>query len=259
MLQQQIKEHIETTAAEVFELLSLCADRAFIDARECLKQFPSPLIDMPEGDVALERMDNSLYKVNTLFRVRHGGVEHFALPHFAFFTVVYLYLVDVLLNSLQLLRCNCQPRLIDRASNVVDQPRVLGRFRYFEVNKVLGLFGVHGLEENWEDGIVLELIFYPTMRDEQIHITIIRVPREHELDTIQHEMDYLLPYGVMKAYEADPQTRDLHNEFVGILYLFFLDLRAQLQLLYVVLEDKTEIEMPYDRFLFISKRDCLGV
>lgn len=64
---------------------------------------------MPKGNIALEWMNDSLNEVNTLLRVRHCGVEHFTLPHLTFFTVVHLYLVDVLLNGLQLLGCDGQP------------------------------------------------------------------------------------------------------------------------------------------------------
>lgn len=127
------------------------------------------------------------------------------------------------------------------------------------MNEILGFLGVHGFKENREDSIVLEFILYPTVRNEQIHITIVRIPRKHQLDTVQHQMDDLLPYGVVKTDEANPQTRYLHNELVSILYLFFLDLSAQLEFLYVVLEDEAEIKMPYYGFLLISKRNRLGV
>lgn len=128
MLEQQIKEDVEATAAEVFEFLSLRADRAFIDTRECLQQFSSPLVDVPKGNIALERMNDSLNEVNALLRVRHCGVEHFALPHLTFFAIVDFYLIYVLLYGLQLLRCDGQPGFVDRASDVMDQSRVLGRF-----------------------------------------------------------------------------------------------------------------------------------
>ena len=127
------------------------------------------------------------------------------------------------------------------------------------MDEILGFLGVHGLEQNREDGIVLEFILYPEMRNEQVHITVIRVPRKHKLNTIQHQMDDLLPYGVVEADEANAQTRDLHNELVGVLHLFFLDLSAQLELLYVVLEDEAEIEMPNNGLLLVPERNCLGV
>lgn len=90
------------------------------------------------------------------------------------------------------------------------------------MDEVLGFFGVHGLEQNREDGIIFKLILYPAMRYEQVHITVIWVARKHELDTVQHQMDDLLPYGVMETDEANTQTRDLHNKFIGVLHLFFL-------------------------------------
>lgn len=94
------------------------------------------------------------------------------------------------------------------------------------MDEVLGFFGVHGLEQNREDGIVLEFIFYPAVRYKQVHITVVRVARKHKLYAVQHQMDNLLPYGVVETDEANTQTRDLHNEFIGVLYLFFLNLCA---------------------------------
>ena len=117
---KQIEEYLETLTAEMFKLQALCAYRTLVDAWKSFEKLSSPLIDVLEGNVSLERMYNGLDKIYTFLWIGNRWVKYLALPYFAELIVFIGNIIDILLHCLQLLWSYCQPRAIDWTPNKLD-------------------------------------------------------------------------------------------------------------------------------------------
>ena len=105
---RKVCAHVGT--AELPDHQSLGADRTLVDAGQGLQQSSSPLIDVLEGDVAPQRMDDSFSEEQTLLRIGKVFVEHFDSSDMVGKPVVELhYFMAVLLQDLQLFGGDCQP------------------------------------------------------------------------------------------------------------------------------------------------------
>lgn len=125
VLDKLIEEDLEIRAPKVLKLQPFCAYRAFIDAGECLQQFSAPLVDMFEGNIALEGVNHCIYKIDAFLRIWQASSEHLALSHFI--VALRSYLADIFLDDLQFFRSDGEPTSIDGAADIVDKSGVLAR------------------------------------------------------------------------------------------------------------------------------------
>ena len=63
----EVSSHVGT--AELSEFESLSTDRTLVDTRKGFKSSSSPLIDMFEGDITSQGMNNRLDKEDDFFRI----------------------------------------------------------------------------------------------------------------------------------------------------------------------------------------------
>lgn len=121
MFQQKPEEILKTLAIEMLKRKSLGTDIALVHARECFEQSSTPLVDMSESYVTFKRMDLSRHKIYALLWIRKSRFEHFASQDLsAFVGLLFLDVIDVLLNDLKFLRSHCEPASVYRASYIVN-------------------------------------------------------------------------------------------------------------------------------------------
>ncbi len=84
----------------MFKLQALCANWAFINTRKSFKKLASPLINMLKRNIALERVNDCLDKVDALLWIRNCRVKDLALPYLTEFVIFIGNIIDIFLNSL---------------------------------------------------------------------------------------------------------------------------------------------------------------
>ena len=241
MLEKVAKVGTHVWAAELGDDQTLGTDWALIDARKGLQHSASPLVDVLECDVAPQRVDYSLPEEEALFGVGKVLVEHLDGSDVVVELVVELHdFVEVLLEDLQFLGGDSQPGFVDGDADVVDEPTVGSRPVYHEVNEVLGLFGVDRLEYHREEGLVLQLVLYPAVLDDEVEVVEVPIAYHFHADAREADVDDFLPEGPEHSDKADPNLWYFQQILIAVLHLQLIVIDLQFKFFYVIFEAQNQ-------------------
>ena len=73
------------------------------------------------------------------------------------------------------------------------------------------------LEYDWEDGVILQLVFNPASRDEQVGVSIVTVAGHGDFDGSEYHMEDFLPDLVVETNKTKTHLWNFDIVFVSVL------------------------------------------